>query len=432
MDKQKVLFVDGAVKRGVDKAQAANIFELVAKFANYGFNKSHAAAYALVSYQTGYLKAHYPKEFLAASMTLDMGNTEKLNDFKREANRLNIEVRPPCVNTSEVHFSVHGEAIHYSLCAVKGVGRNVAEHIVEVRGEQPFTDLADFSSRIDPKIVNRRTLETLTCAGAFDEMNLRREDVMSLVDTVISSAQRATSNRREGVIDMFSADRPEPIEPAKGIKPWALSERLAKEFSAIGFYLSAHPLDDHKSLYTENYAQSWAAFEKAARGGARAGRLAGTIASRNDRKTKKGSNMSILTLSDPSGTYECLVFSEQLDKFDSLLTTGQSVVLEVEADAQPDGVRLRLINLHSIDKAVARMANKMTLFLENTDGLSSLQNQLTRGGEGQVSVVVMGEDKTKEYEIELPGNYRLSHELASSLKVVPGVEDAKVSVHKAQ
>lgn len=142
--------------------------------------------------------------------------------------------------------------------------------------------------------------------------------------------------------------------------------------------------------------------------------------------------MSILTLSDPSGTFECLVFSEQLDKFDSLLTTGQSVVLEVEADAQPDGVRLRLINLHSIDKAVARMANKMTLFLENTDGLSSLQNQLTRGGEGQVSVVVMGEDKTKEYEIELPGNYRLSHELASSLKVVPGVEDAKVSVHKAQ
>jgi len=432
MDKQKALFVDGAVKQGVNKAQAANIFELVAKFANYGFNKSHAAAYALVSYQTGYLKAHYPKEFLAASMTLDMGNTEKLNDFKREANRLKIVVQPPCVNTSEVHFSVHGDIIHYSLCAVKGVGRNVAEHIVEVRGEQPFTDLADFASRVDPKVVNRRTLETLTCAGAFDQMGLRREDVISLVDTIVSSAQRATANRREGVIDMFSADKPEPIKPAKGIKEWSLSERLAKEFSAVGFYLSAHPLDDHKSLYTENYVQGWIAFEKAARGGAKAGRLAGTIASRNDRKTRKGSNMSILTLSDPSGTFECLVFSEQLEKFEDFLKTGQSVVLEVEADAQPDGVRLRLINLQSIDKAVARMANKLTLYLESTEGLSSLKNQLTRGGEGQVSVIIMGEDKTKEFEIELPGSYRLSHELASSLKVVPGVEDAKVSVHKAQ
>lgn len=432
MDKQKALFVDGAVRQGVDKVQAANIFELVAKFANYGFNKSHAAAYALVSYQTGYLKAHFPKEFLAASMTLDMGNTEKLNDFKREANRLDVVVQPPCVNSSEVHFSVHGETIRYSLCAVKGVGRHVAEHIVAVRGDHPFTDLADFASRVDPKIINRRTLETLTCAGAFDQMNLRREDVMSLVDTIISSSQRATNNRREGVVDMFASDRPEAIVPAKSITAWPLSERLAKEFSAIGFYLSAHPLDDHKSLYTENYVQGWTSFEKAARGGAKAGRLAGTIASRNDRKTRKGSNMSILTLSDPTGTYECLVFSEQLERFESLLINGQSVVLEVEADSQPDGVRLRLINLHSIDKAVARMANKLTLYLENTEGLSSLQKQLKRGGEGQVSVIVVGEDKTKEYEIELPGNYRLSHELAKSLKVVSGVEDAKVSVQKAQ
>ncbi|MGJ8528244.1 DNA polymerase III subunit alpha [Maritalea sp.] len=431
MDKQKALFVDGAVKQGVEKTQAANIFELVAKFANYGFNKSHAAAYALVSYQTGYLKAHHPKAFLAASMTLDMGNTEKLNDFKREANRLNIEVQPPCVNSSEVHFSVHGEAIHYSLCAVKGVGRNVAQHIVAIRGDQPFADLADFASRVDPKIVNRRALETLTCAGAFDQMGIRREEVMSVVDVMVSSSQRATNNRREGVVDMFAADKPEPIIPAKGIKSWALSERLAKEFSAIGFYLSAHPLDDHKSLYNEGYVQSWISFEKAARNGARAGRLAGTIATRNDRKTRKGSSMSILTLSDPSGTFECLVFSEQLDRFDQLLSQGQSVVLEVEADSQPDGVRLILINLHSIEKAVARMANKLTLYLENTKGLSSLQNQLIRGGEGQVSVVVMGEDRAKEYEIELPGNYRLSHELASSLKVVPGVEDAKVSVQKA-
>jgi len=430
MDKQKVLFVDGAVKGGVNKAQAANIFELVAKFANYGFNKSHAAAYALVSYQTGYLKAHYPKEFLAASMTLDMGNTEKLNDFKREANRLKVEVKPPCINTSEVHFSVHGEAIHYSLCAVKGVGRNVAEHIVEVRGSQAFTDLADFSSRVDPKIINKRALETLTHAGAFDVLGLRREEVASVTDVMQSASQRATNNRRDGVVDMFAADKPEAIRPAKGIKPWALSERLAKEFSAIGFYLSAHPLDDHQSLYTEGYVQPWLSFERAAKAGAKAGRLAGTIASRNDRKTRKGSNMSILTLSDPSGTYECLVFSEVLDRFGDVLVTGHSVVLEVEADSQPDGVRLILINLHTIEKAVARLGNKLTLYLENMEGLNSLRNQLQRGGEGQVSMVVVGEDRAKEFEIELPGNYRLSHELASSLKVIPGVEDAKVTVQK--
>lgn len=430
MDKQKVIFVNGAVERGVDKAQAANIFELVAKFANYGFNKSHAAAYALVSYQTGYLKAHYPKEFLAASMTLDMGNTEKLNDFKREANRLKIEVKPPCVNSSEVQFSVHGEAIHYSLCAVKGVGRNVAEHIVEVRGQQPFTDLADFASRVDPKIVNRRALETLACAGAFDSLGVKREEVIAVVDVMISTSQRTASNRREGVIDMFAADRPEPIVPPRDVKKWPLSERLAKEYSAIGFYLSAHPLDDHKELYSENYAQLWSSFEKAARNGARAGRLAGTIASRNDRKTRKGNSMSILTLSDPSGTFECLVFEEQLLKFDDLLSTGNSVVLEVEADAQPDGVRLRLINMNSIERAVARLGNKLTLYLQNVEGVESLRNQLTQGGDGQVSIVVMSDDKSKEYVIDLKGSYRLSHQLASSLKVVPGVEDARVSVEK--
>ncbi|WP_424981160.1 DNA polymerase III subunit alpha [Maritalea sp. S77] len=427
MDKQKVRFIDGAVKNGLIKAQADNIFELVAKFANYGFNKSHAAAYALVSYQTGYLKAHYPKEFIAASMTLDMGNTDKLNDFKREAQRLKVEVKSPCVNKSEVIFTVEGNNIHYSLCAVKGVGRNVAEHIVAVRGDQPFKDLADFAERIDPKIVNRRAFETLTHAGAFDGLGYRREEVASLTETVLSTAQRATSNRNEGIVDMFTVSAPEPIKPAKNVKSWSHSERLQREFSAIGFYLSAHPLDEYQSIYTEGYAQTWQAFEKAARNGASAGRMAGTIASRNDRKTRKGSNMSIMTLSDPTGTFECLVFSEQLDRFDDVLTVGNSIVVEVEADAQPDGVRLRLINLHPIERAIAKMANKLVLHLTSKECIPHLTKQLQRGGEGQVAIIVMDERHNYEFEIELPGGYRLTPELASSLKVMPGVADARVS-----
>ncbi|KAI1695489.1 bacterial DNA polymerase III alpha subunit domain-containing protein [Ditylenchus destructor] len=205
MDQQRERFVDGAIKNGVSKPQANTIFDLLAKFANYGFNKSHAAAYAIVSYQTAYMKAHYPVEFLAASMTLDMANTEKLNDFRQDAGRLGIEVVAPSVQTSFRQFETGENRIYYSLAAIKGVGEGAVEHIVQVRDGKPFTSLEDFCLRIDPKQINRRVLESLINAGAFDCFGRDRAELIGGLDRIIGYAQMAQNNRTIGQSDMFGS-----------------------------------------------------------------------------------------------------------------------------------------------------------------------------------------------------------------------------------
>src|SRR5262249_52659572 len=198
MQKQRSRFVDGCIERDIDRARAEAIFELLERFADYGFNKSHAAAYALVAYQTAYLKANYPVEFLAASMTLDMGNTDKLSEFRAEAERLGVKVEPPSINRSAVAFEVEGETIHYALAALKGVGRQAVEAIVEARGGRPFADLADFAARINPRAVNKRVLESLAAAGAFDALEANRARVFAAVDAMLASAQREQDAAESG------------------------------------------------------------------------------------------------------------------------------------------------------------------------------------------------------------------------------------------
>jgi len=427
MDKQKVRFVEGAVERGIKRGQADQIFELLAKFANYGFNKSHAAAYAWVSYQTAWLKAHYPREFYAASMTLDMAQTDKLADFRREAEKKGIPVVPPCINRSEVNFSVRDGSIHYALCAVKGVGRQVAEHIVETRGATPFCDLGDFASRIDPKIVNKRTLETLINAGAFDAFSPHRERIAAVVDAVVSTAQRESSGRADGIFDMFAAGGPEPIKLPEHVARWTLAERLAREHAAIGFYLSAHPLDDYIDMFDRLRVQRWADFERGARNGVVAGRLAGTVVSRQDRKTRKGSSMAIIVFSDPSGSYECLAFSEQISDHGHCLEPGSSVIVEVGAEARPDGVRLRLLRADPIEESIEKLGRKLTIFAGTPQCLPPIKSQLQRGGEGVVSLILIRDGGEKEYEIELPGPFRLSPQLAGGLKSIAGVIDVRLN-----
>ncbi|MFN3503221.1 MAG: DNA polymerase III subunit alpha, partial [Allorhizobium sp.] len=315
MDQQSVRFVDGAMKNGVSKPQANNIFELLAKFANYGFNKSHAAAYAIVSYQTAYMKAHYPVEFLAASMTLDMSNTEKLVDFRQDAGRLGIEVVPPSVQTSYRHFQTGPNRIYYALAALKGVGEGAVDHIVEVRGDKPFDSIEDFCLRIDPKQINRRVFESLIAAGAFDCFGRDRAELVGSIDRIMGYAQRAQENAVSGQSDMFGsggASGPERIAFAP-YTPWLSSEKLMREFQVLGFYLSAHPLDAYRDLLDKLRVQNFADFSVAVKQGASAGRLAGTVISRQERKTRTGNKMGIVTFSDASGQYEAVLVSVGLN-----------------------------------------------------------------------------------------------------------------------
>ncbi|MEX0859857.1 MAG: OB-fold nucleic acid binding domain-containing protein, partial [Cucumibacter sp.] len=202
---------------------------------------------------------------------------------------------------------------------------------------------------------------------------------------------------------------------------------LAREYAAIGFYLSAHPLDAYKSLFADMRVQSWAEFERAVKAGVGAGRLAGTVTSRDDRRTRRGSAMALLTFSDPSGTYECFAFSDTLVQFGELIETGRSAIIEVEAEARPDGVRMTLIRAQAIEAAAEKLSRRLTIFAGDEKCLPHVRARLERGGEGVVSLVLIREAGEREYEIELPGGYRVSPELASAIRGLPGVTDARLS-----
>jgi DNA polymerase-3 subunit alpha len=425
MDRQRVRFRSGSATQGVNEALADQIFDLLAKFANYGFNKSHAAAYAWVSYQTAYLKQHFPHEFYAASMTLDMAQTDKLSDFRREAGKKKIEVVPPCVNASEVVFSVKDDRIHYGLSAVKGVGRAVAEHIVEVRGDKPFKDLGDFARRVDPKAINKRTLETLVNAGAFDSLVERREIAFAAMDQVVGTAQALTTERNEGQWNMFASSEPEPFRLPTSVPAWNSTERADRELSAIGFHLSAHPLDAYSDLFERLRVQRWSDFERAVKDGASAGRMAGTISSRNDRRTRKGTPMMILSLSDQSGTFEVIAFSEQINDFGAILQPGNSVILQVGADERAEGISLRLISAEPIEGLAERVDRRLTIFTADSKALGPVSAQLKRGGNGTVSFVVIRDAGAREYEIELPGKYAITSEVAGGIKALEGITDVR-------
>ena len=426
MEKQRVFFCDGAEERGVPREQASEIYDLVAKFADYGFNKSHAAAYALVAYQTAYMKANYPVEFLAAIMTLDMNNTDKLSEYRRDAIRLGIEVRPPSINESAAEFVVKDGAIIYSMAAIKGVGHPAAEHIMEVRGDKPFKDLADFAKRISPRVLNKRTIENLAAAGTFDVLNPNRAQVVASIDVIMGEATSHARDSSSGQGGLFGEEEAAPL-PLPNMRPWTSEEKLQREYSAIGFYLSAHPLDEYIPQLEKMRIQLWAQFEAAVKQGASAGRLAGTITGRQERKTKTGNSMGIINISDPTGQYEAVLFSEALHRFRDALEPGKTVILEVGADLRPEGVSVRINNVRPLDSDGVQKS--MRVFVRDPKPLSSLRAQLDNRGDGKVSVIVMLDEGDCEVEMALNGQYYVSPEVGRALKAIPGIVDVEVGVY---
>ncbi|RFC65258.1 DNA polymerase III subunit alpha [Fulvimarina endophytica] len=427
MDKQRVRFVDGAVERGVDKKQADMIFDLLAKFANYGFNKSHAAAYALVAYQTAYLKANYPTEFLAASMTLDGGNTEKLNEYRLDARRLGIEVVPPSVQTSFRKFEVGEKRIFYALSAIKGVGEHAVDHIVAKRGEKPFASLEDFCGRIDPKIINKRTFEFLIAAGAFDCFGQERALLMGNVEKMMGYAARIADSRTSGQADIFGSlsSEPEPLRLTAG-PLWTSSEKLMREFQAIGFHLSAHPLDEYKAALKRLRVQSHSDAVAAVKRGASAVRLAGTVTSRQERKTRTGGKIGIIQMSDATAQYEVVLFSETLYAFRDALEPGASVIVTAQAEERPEGVSFRVSNVQSLEDEAVRMQKALRIFLRDEAPIASFQDHLKANGDSEVSIVLLRDDGGREVEIRLADKYRVSPQIASAIKAAQGVVDVEL------
>ncbi|MGC1465344.1 MAG: DNA polymerase III subunit alpha [Pseudolabrys sp.] len=420
MAAQRNDFVKGATDGGIDKSHADAIFDLLERFAEYGFNKSHAAAYALVAYQTAYLKANYPVEFMAASMTLDMGNTDKLAEFRAEAERLGIKIDPPSINRSNGEFEVEDNTIVYALAALKGVGAQAVESIIATRKERKFSDLTDFATRINPRAVNKRVLESLATAGAFDEFEANRARVFSVVDAMMGRAQHAYETAAVGQNELFGGAGAREIITLPNVDPWLPAERLQREYEAIGFFLSGHPLDDYTAALKRLRVQPWAEFARAVKNGATAGRVAGTVVSRVERRTKTGNKMGIIGLSDPTGHYEAVIFSEGLAEHRDTLEPGTAVLLFISAEVQGDDVRARIQSVEPLDAAAANLHKALRVFLRSETPLDAVAKRLEPKGDGEVSMVLMLEEGT-EVEVKLPGRFKVSPQIAGAIKAVPGV-----------
>ena len=424
MAAQKSRFVEGAVGNGVDRARAEYIFELVAKFAGYGFNKSHAAGYALIAYQTAYLKANYPSEFLAASMTLDMGNADKLSGFAQEARRLGMTIEPPAINRSDVDFLPSGNAIRYSLAALKNVGRQAVVHLIEERAAHgPFADVSDFARRINPRLINKRALETLAAAGALDELGIDRATAFANVDRIIAAGNRSLETTAEGQNDLFSgAAHAPPAIDLRAAKPWVPTDKLSREFEAVGFFLTGHPLDDYKDVLEAFGAETWVEFAAKARLRRIVGTLAGTVLHARERKGKTGNSYAFVAFSDPTGQFEAVVFSEALAASRSLLEPGTPVLLDVEAEADGETVKVRVQRIASLDRAAEARHDGMKIYVEDIRALKPLAEQVgPAGGQGQFRLVLRLDDLSSEVEFVMPQGIDSTPKQRSALKLVDGI-----------
>ncbi len=451
MAAQQKKFVEGAMAKGVKKAEAVYIFELVDKFAGYGFNKSHAAAYALISYHTAYLKANYRAEFLAASMTLDMSNTDKLALFASEARKSGIVVQPPCVNASEVDFQVEKlpagsvppgsgdqqpRAIRYSLAALKNIGAGAVETIVaERKTGGTYKSLADFAQRFTPKALNKRALETMAAGGAFDAFEANRALIYGNVDQILATAVRTAENAARGTVDLFAggANTPPKID-LRPTKNWTPMDKLNEEFKAIGFFLSGHPLDSYVSVLPKLGVSRFADFEGRAGLTATSGRLAAIVVAARERRSAKGNKFAFAMFSDATGQFEAVIFSDTLNACGHLLEPGTPVLVSVEAERDGETVKLRVQGMQALDEAAAGVQRGLKLVLDRRllqskkISLAALKAELRApsGGPksgGEIRVVLELDDRDRTLEIDLPGKYDVGPMMQGHLSTIPGVLD---------
>jgi DNA polymerase III subunit alpha len=432
MDAQRKIFVDGAVARSVDAAKASEIFDQVNKFAGYGFNKSHAAAYALVAYQTAWLKANYPVEFIAASMTYDMHNTDKLNVFRQELDRLKIKLLPPDINKSGADFWVEpasdGTVVRYALAALKNVGAAAMEGLAgERKAGGPFKDLANFAGRMDSKTINKRQMENLVRAGAFDALCKNRAQVFDGIETILREAASAASERESGQSSLFGGSGGVVTRLALPNRPdWSPAEKLQHEFDAIGFYLSAHPMDAYtKSLQRIGVMKVAEVPRHLAAGGKSRVKLAGTLNAKQERISSRGSRYAFLTISDASGLFEVMVFAEVLASVRDMLEPNTPLLVTVEARLEEEQLRLTCQQIESLDEAAAKASAGLKITIRDEAPLQPLKALVAKEGRGRGRIAVIAQTETREVEAWLGGGYALSPAMIGAVRTIPGVVDVQ-------
>ncbi|MCG3268800.1 DNA polymerase III subunit alpha [Yoonia sp. I 8.24] len=437
MAKERPKFEKGAMENGVDKKKASEVFDLLEKFANYGFNKSHAAAYAVVSYQTAWLKANHPVEFMAGVMNCDIHLTDKLGVYFQEVKKgLGLGYTPPCVNRSQATFDVHEGKLVYALGALKNVGVEAMKLIVDGRADAEFVNLFDFARRVDLKRVGKRPLEMLARAGAFDVLDRNRRRVMMSLDALSGYSAAIHDQKSSNQVSLFGEagdDLPEPR--LAGGDDWLPAERLAEEFKAIGFYLSGHPLDDYMGALKRKGVLTFDEVTAKAERGACVVKMAGTVSGRQERKSARGNRFAFAQLSDPTGQYEVTLFSDTLEAARDYLETGSQVVLSCEATMESDQLKLLGRSVAPIDNVVADAGGAaLRVFIDTPDAINAVANILAnaakdrvRAGRGPVYFNLMHPDLPGEVELDLGDEFPVNPQIKGALRSLDGVievEDA--------
>jgi DNA polymerase-3 subunit alpha len=439
MDAERPKFEKGAGENGVDKKKASEVFDLLEKFANYGFNKSHAAAYAVVSYQTGWLKANHPVEFMGGVMNCDIHLTDKLAIYFEEVKKgLGLKYVPPCVNRSLATFNVVNGELVYALGALKNVGVEAMRLVVSARqadgDDRPFVTLFDFARRVDMKKVGKRPLEMLARAGAFDQLDSNRRRVFESLDALVNYSAAIHEQKSSNQVSLFGEAGDDLPEPRMAPVPdWLPAERLGEEFKAIGFYLSGHPLDDYMPALKRKGVMTLDEVTAKAERGPFLAKMAGVVAGRQERKSARGNRFAFAQLSDTTGAYEVTLFSEALEKSREYLETGAKVVVTAEASMESDQLKLLGRSVAPVDAVAAEAgASNLRIWVNDAQAIGTVAKVLAdakaaapKTARGEVFLLLQDMGLPGDVEMDLKQVFPINPQIKGALKSLDGVLDVE-------
>ena len=406
LERQKQSFIAGAVNNGISKDVAAGIFLKIEPFAEYGFNKSHAAAYAIISYQTAFLKTYYPKEFIAASMTMDISNQNKLSEFYEELKRLDVNIIRPDINECFADFKTDDEKFYYALGGIKAVGFEAVSNIVEERVKNgKFNSITDFLNRINPKDINKLQLEGLVKAGAFDKLNINRQSLFNSIPNLITKSKNIFENKSANQIDLFGENENQENEILSNTEDWKFEERLSKEFEAVGFFISDHPLNQYKEVFNDYNIIDYQSFNTDEN--LKDSNIAATLLKIQERKTAKGNAYAVLKLTDLNSVFELFIFSDTLQLNREILKEGSSLILTLIKSISDGENRFRRINVQkiaSLKDLLNKPIEEVTFNLKSLQELSEISKFLPKLGDTLIKIKLSDEKNNFDFQLKKKRN----------------------------
>ena len=431
MNAQKQRFVDGCGQKNIKPNEALTIFDLLSKFADYGFNKSHAAAYAMIAFQTAYLKTHYPIEFFAASMTLDINNTDKISIFQQELSRLNILLSPPDINQSDPYFARKNSSILYALGAIKNVGIDSMKELVRERKKNgPFKDFNDFINRSDNSIINKKTLEALACAGAFDQFKIHRSVIFNQASDIVKFHKSFKESSATNQGDMFGSETL-PVIQLTSESEWDTGYKLMKEYEMLGFYLSGHPLEQYKANFDKLFIKSFSDIKSNSKYHDQKDiLLSGTLLTKKEKRSARGNSYAFLNFSDLTSIYELIIFESNLRKYRDILNEGESFIVGVDFSTQNGTLRGELKKVFKFDdldridtknfaadvKQVTSAQQTVSIYTDGNFSKDELSKLKWIRGKSNVQIIINNQ------LLKIPGQFEISSEMISKMKNLNGVK----------